>query len=203
MSRSIRLGLFLLCACCSFWSSIRAQHPILASFVLVQVDNTVQLTFGVLGGASCNGVEWERAGEDLVFETVGAISGVCGGSEFTEYYSLTDEEPIEGELSYYRLVLGSQGRSSRVSFQFIALDDGVKIYPNPAQKEVNVRFSNPSQKNAQLILRNLQGQNVLELSGNSDQWNLDVGILLEGMYILAVLSDDESISFQRRLMVVH
>lgn len=203
MSRSIHLGLFCLFVCCSFWSSMSAQHPILASFVLVQVDNTVQLTFGVLGGASCNGVEWERAGEDLVFETVGAISGVCGGSEFTEYYSLTDEDPIEGEVSYYRLVLGSQGRSSTVSFQFIALDDGVKVYPNPAQKEVNVRFSNPSQKNAQLILRNLQGQNVLELNGNSDQWIFDVGLLPEGMYVLSVLSDDDSISFQRRLMVVH
>lgn len=202
MSKSMRLGLFCLIVCYSFFGGINAQHPILASFVLVQVDNTVQLTFGVLGGASCNGVEWERAGEDLVFETVGAISGVCGGSEFTEYYSLIDEDPIEGEMSYYRLVLGSQGRSSRVSFQFIPLDDGVKVYPNPAQKEVNVRFSNPSQKNAQLVLRNLQGQKLLELRGNSDQWNFDVDLLPEGMYILAVLSDDDSISFQRRLMVL-
>ncbi len=202
MLRSMLLGLFCGVVSCFFAGQTKAQHPILASFVLVQVDNTVQLTFGILGGASCNGVEWERAGEDLVFETVGAISGVCGGSEFTEYYSLSDEAPIEGEMSYYRLVLGSQGRSSSVAFQFVALDDGVKVYPNPAQKMVQVRFSNPSSKNVRLILRNLQGQSVFDLQGNLDEWSFDVSALPEGMYVLAVISDDERISFQRRLLVL-
>lgn len=185
-----------------FIEKTSAQHPILASFELVQVDNTVQLTFGILGGASCNGVQWERAGADLDFETIASISGVCGGSEFTEYYSLVDEAPLTGEVSYYRLVLGSQGRSQERTFLFVELDDGVKLYPNPSSDVVNLRFSNPSQKLVKIRVFDITGSLVFEDLSQNGEYQLKVSGLARGVHLLQVQTEDQSIAFRRRFQVI-
>lgn len=187
---------------CLFALKTKAQHPILASFELVQVDNTVQLTFGVLGGASCNGVQWERAGADLDFQTIASISGVCGGSEFTEYYSLVDEAPLTGELSYYRLVLGNQGRSQERTFLFVELDDGVKLYPNPSSALVNLRFSNPSQKLVNIRVFDITGSLVFEDLSQNGEYQLKVSDLARGVHLLEVQTEDQSIAFRRRFQVI-
>lgn len=185
-----------------FVDKTRAQHPILASFELVQVENTVQLTFGVLGGASCNGVQWERAGADLNFVTIAAISGVCGGSEFTEYYSLVDEAPLSGEVSYYRLVLGNQGRSQERTFLFVELDDGVKLYPNPSSAAVNLRFSNPSQKLVKIRVFDISGSLVFEDLSQNGEYQLNLIDLRRGVHLVEVQTEDKSIAFRRRFQVI-
>lgn len=185
-----------------FIEKTSAQHSILASFELVQVDNTVQLTFGILGGASCNGVQWERAGADLEFETIASISGVCGGSEFTEYYSLVDEAPLPGVVSYYRLVLGSQGRSQERSFLFVELDDGVKLYPNPSNDVLNLRFSNPSQKVVEIRVFDITGSLIFVDLSQNGEYVLNVGDLARGMHLIEVQTEDQSIVFRRRFQVI-
>lgn len=202
MLKVLRYAFLLVVITGLFIEEMNAQHPILASFELVQVDNTVQLTFGIFGGASCNGVQWERAGADLDFEIIATISGVCGGSEFTEYYSLVDEAPISGEVSYYRLVLGSQGRSQERSFLFVELDDGVKLYPNPSSDVLNLRFSNPSQKLVSIRVFDITGTVIFEDFSQMGEYTLLLFDLTKGMHLLEVQSQDHSIAFRRRFQVI-
>ena len=202
MLKGLKYAFLFMVMTALFVYKTRAQHPILVSFELVQVDNTVQLTFGILGGASCNGVQWERAGADLNFEAIAAISGVCGGSEFTEYYSLVDEAPLTGEESFYRLVLGNQGRSQERSFLFVALDDGVKLYPNPSSAVVNLRFSNPSQKLVKIRVFDISGSLVFEDLSQNGEYQLNVTDLRRGVHLVEVQTGDKSIAFRRRFQVI-
>lgn len=118
-------------------------HPILESFGARQVENRIRLDFGIKGGAQCNGVQLERRKMDGTYITVGEISGVCGGSEFTEFYHVDDSSPLPNQINTYRLVLGSQGRSAPVDILFTPVEGDILVYPNPTSGELNLRWNAP------------------------------------------------------------
>ncbi len=89
-----------------------------------------------------------------------------------------------------------------VSTEEINAEIKCKIYPNPADKIVNITTS-ISQEDVELRLFNALGQEVnapAAINGSSIQ--LDVAELHEGLYFLQLINDDKLIS-TRRLMVKH
>jgi len=69
---------------------------------------------------------------------------------------------------------------------------GLKVYPNPASKELYVYYSNPiHSKKVNASLYNSNGQEVLSfnMSTNNTTYMLDVTTLLKGIYFLKVSSD--------------
>ena len=181
-------GLFLLAIYMLLSGDARAseKHPLLDSFTVVQINNTAQINFAMKGGASCIGVQLERAGEDLVFQQVDEISGVCGGSEFVEHYSMNDSSPIEGERSLYRLVLGSQGVSTAEEFIFVVLQEGLAIFPNPAQASTTVKFSNPNGAEANVVVIGVQGQVVFEEIISTSQIRIPLTGTQSGIYFVEI-----------------
>lgn len=161
-------------------------HPILDNFNIVQIGNSVQINFAIQGGASCVGVDLERSDDSFNFEIVGSISGVCGGSEFVEFYSLPDENPIRGEKSFYRLRLGSQGRSELVEFTFVPLENGLKVFPNPASDQCFVRFDNSNSSPHVVQLIDQRGRTLRSFETSSSQVEFDLNDLLSGIYLIRI-----------------
>ncbi|NNE55844.1 MAG: T9SS type A sorting domain-containing protein [Flavobacteriales bacterium] len=177
-------------------SAVKAQdpaHEILDLFELRQVNNTIQIDFAVKGGASCQGVQLERsaskAGE---FETVAQIQGICGGSEFTEYYTLVDEEPLEYSTNFYRLVLGAQGKSSIRSINFVRLENDYRVFPLPAKSWAVLKFENPTERLYQLSVYSLSGNLVEEAQVTSQEVFIDLSFYSKGTYIFQLSSPDEN-----------
>jgi len=167
--------------------STKAQlHPVLDNFNIVQTGNSVQINFAIQGGASCVGVDLERSNDSFNFEIVGSISGVCGGSEFVEFYSLLDDNPIRGEKSFYRLRLGSQGRSELFEFTFVPLENGLNVYPNPASDKCYVRFDNSNSTPHLIQLFDQKGRSLSSFETNEFQVEFDLENFEVGVYLIRI-----------------
>jgi len=176
-------------------------HPILESFDIRQVGNEVEFRFGVAGGASCSGVDLERSTDTTAFEIVGVIPGVCGGSPETEFYDIRDEEPLVSETMYYRLRLGAQGWSDYVAFDFVPVDnEGLNIYPNPANVQTTVRLNNPGGKIWSVTVYSANGSLWREFQNLSGaEVALDLSEWTNGMYFLRITEGGQN--WTRRLTV--
>ena len=130
---------------------------ILAGFSLRQVDNRIQISFAIKGGSSCNGVELERSENGVDFEVINFIPGICGGTDKTEYYTLTDENPLSNRENHYRLQLGQQERTPALKIRFVPLKEGYRVFPNPASQFTLIRFNNPQELQHELYIFNARG----------------------------------------------
>lgn len=170
---------------CSSSSLFSQGEDILASFSIIQNENMVILNFSIKGGASCDGVIVERRLEsETTYEVAGGISGVCGGSEFEEHYTIVDESPYLNQKNFYRLRLGNQGFSPEKSLVVVELVDEYKIYPQPARDQIFIKFNNPNQEQVSLSVYTLDGQVVIKNEVYNEALIYINGTeLAEGMYL--------------------
>lgn len=166
-------------------------HPLLDNFSVRQVGDHIQLDFGIIGGASCNGVQLLRSADGEKFYQINEIQGICGGSEFTEQYTLIDDSPFQSTTNHYKLVLGTQGESEVLMIQFVDLDAGYNIAPNPVQEWVLIRFDNPTEKAFEFSMFDLAGAqvrpNTVVTSAEIHLWLSD---LIPGIYIFQLKGED-------------
>ena len=175
-------------------TSVLGQHPILAQFSAQQIGDRVRVDFGIMGGASCVGAILERRANLEDFEEVGLISGICGGSEFTEYYFIEDNSPIPNTINYYRLSLGQQGNSSELAFEFIPFTTNLFGFPNPAENEINLRWDNVSSEKRILRIYDMKGRITKgDFIANSSRAVLDISTIETGSYFVVLMDEDEAV----------
>jgi hypothetical protein len=135
-----------------------AQQDFISALRVDQMGNQVRIDLVISAGISyCVGIDLERSSDGENFEVIDQITGICGGSEFEEAYSMFDETPIYNQLSYYRLNLGTVGRSETLPIFFVPLKDGLLTFPNPANTSVQIKFDNPENRTFQIeIFKNDQ-----------------------------------------------
>ncbi len=169
--------------------SISQADGLLASFSITQSENKVVINFSIHGGASCDGVILERRLEsDTDYKVAGGISGVCGGSEFEEFYTIVDEAPYFNETNIYRLRLGNQGFSRENSIIVVELVDDYKIYPQPANDQLFIQFDNPNQEPVSLSIFSLDGKTVLNnVLSNQALISVDVSDFRQGIYFFELV----------------
>lgn len=166
---------------------------IYTGFEARQLRDRIQIDFGIIGGASCNGVTLERRSENGQFGVVEIIQGVCGGSEYTEWYRFTDESPLAYQKNIYRLIFGfSQGKSEEIIIDFIPLEDLLLVYPNPAKDELKLKFENTSKREVNLFIYNSRSEVIFESAGlKVSDLSLDVSNYPAGSYYLRVEVGDQ------------
>lgn len=164
---------------------------ILAEFSLRQVDNRIQINFAIKGGSSCNGVELERSKNGVDFEVINFIPGICGGTSKTEYYTLSDHQPLPNEESYYRLQLGQQERTPALTIRFVPLKEGYRVFPNPASHFTLIRFNNPQELQHDLYVFDTRGM-IIEKASNitSSEVYLDLQNYAPGKYFFTLAAQN-------------
>lgn len=187
------IGLFF----CLWPLSFFSQDPgnkILDSFSAIQVGNTIQIDFSIKGGASCQGAILERSSEGDFFEDIASIQGICGGSEFTEFYSLNDGDPLLNSANYYRVALGNQGYSAVLAIDFIELDKGYRVYPQPSRDWAVIKFDNPTQTPFVLNIYTMSGGVKDSGTITSNEAYLDLGRYEAGNYVFQLISTGKLIT---------
>lgn len=178
---------------CSSFNALIAQslHPILESFTLTRNTDEINANFGIIGGASCVGVELQRSIDSVNFEVVAFIPGICGGTDRTEFYSISDADPVPNVINLYRLNLGSEGKSGIVGIFYVPLESGIAIYPNPANDLINILIDNPLRKNYSLSISNTNAQIIFEaFSLNNDEIRIQTTFFSKGIHFLKVRFED-------------
>jgi len=112
------------------------QDTIFRSLSATQVDEGVLINFTILGGITCSGVKIERSSDGILFYEIYEIPGVCGGLTSDQSYSYTDNFPLNTNVSYYRLDLGSLGLYSDI----ISISLKRNIFYFPIHALLNVQF---------------------------------------------------------------
>jgi hypothetical protein len=83
------------------------------------------------------------------------------------------------------------------------LASSLNVYPNPAQYSVNVSFHEVGSADVQIILRDAQGRNVINMNDRMQSGNyskdLDVSSLARGIYMLEIKSG--SLTAHRRISI--
>lgn len=168
-------------------------EEVLESFSLTQNENTVIINFSIKGGASCNGVVVERRlASDTEYTVAGEISGVCGGSEFEEHYTIVDEAPILNSENIYRLRLGTQGFSDEKKLIVVELVNDYRIYPQPSKEEIFIQFNNPNEELVRLSVYNLEGQAIFENRPyNQSLIYVDGTNLSNGIYVFQIIFESD------------
>ena len=176
-------------------------NSILSSFTVQQIGDFVRADFGILGGASCFGAELQRStdGENS-WETVASISGVCGGSEFTEYYTFNDYTPLHGMQNVYRLELGGVGRTLTREVFFTVLDDGMLVWPNPVHDRLNIRWEGLPTKRHRVVVSDSRGVLVEEIELVGNTIGIDMSQRQSGVYIVYLFDESNQLLKSRRVL---
>jgi hypothetical protein len=170
----------------------KAQDGLLVNFSGQQIENYIHLDFTVRGGVSCSGTEIERSADDVHFETIGIIPGICGSSISDESYSFDDSVPQKNQLNYYRINFGQLGYSQSIRLQFVDYGNGFVLFNNPGAGTVSALFSNPDNKEITFSLIDLRGRILQSVTTRGDDMLIHSGLLLRGIYILQ-LKDEGTI----------
>jgi len=89
-----------------------AQVIDITSFIKAnETQGKVLLTWQIVRGSTCNGIQIYRGTDSTQLTQVGEIIGVCGSITEPIDYSFVDEKLSKNNTYYYRLEFGTQGSS--------------------------------------------------------------------------------------------
>jgi hypothetical protein len=141
----------------------------------------------------------ERSIGNQFFEVIGEVSAT-GNSTSTQNYAFNDRT-FAANTNYYRLkMLDKDGTFSYSKTIEIATNKlNVSIYPNPAQNEVFISGSFPT--NAKVSISNLLGQEVLrENLDINRQTAVSLQDISKGIYMLNILNEKGAILHSEKLV---
>lgn len=169
-------------------SNSHAQDAsLLDNFSAFEHNGSIYLNWTVAAGTTCNGIDIYRSGDNLNFNHIGRIPGVCGNNSSPVSYSFTDENPIPNNTNYYRLELGNFGYSTTISHDFISIQNNeFQIRPHPVTSESKIYFNNSTKKECEFILYNLNGVKHLRLSTTENFFPISKDFLPSGIYVFTI-----------------
>ena len=141
----------------------------------------------------------ERSIGNQFFEVIGEVSAT-GNSTSTQNYAFNDRT-FAANTNYYRLkMLDKDGTFSYSKTIEIATNKlNVSIYPNPAQNEVFISGSFPT--NAKVSISNMLGQEVLrENLDINRQTAVSLQNISKGIYMLNILNEKGAILHSEKLV---
>lgn len=196
---SIALGvLFLL-----FTLNLKSQeHPILSYFNGDVYGDQIVLTWNIIGGNSCNGINIFHSSDSINYTEIGNIPGICGALDKDDPYQFTHTDPVKNEWNYYRLQLGNQGFTSPLSILYYETsENGFVFFPNPSSEVVSV-FVDGYYQNSKIVIYDAGGKKVMEenvIPGSLMQFT---ALQIEsGNYIIQLLDGNSVIGSQKMIRI--
>lgn len=78
----------------------------------------------------------------------------------------------------------------------------ISCFPNPAETELNVLFTNPQHHKFNMLIADIQGKVLYTKTGIRDEFStIDVSVLVSGFYILTLLDADKGLQVQGKFAV--
>jgi chitinase len=184
----------------NYQSLFTSAMPVeLLSFSAKKKDGFNEFNWSTTSEINTNNFELQRLNKDNNFETIATIKAQNKAAN----YSFTDDKTADKTsarlqasptlIDYYRLKIndfdGKSSFSKTISVENGKNNEGVKIYPNPAN---NVLFiENAEGKVVEIV--NILGQKIKSFSPNNNQFPIAINELNSGIYFIKI--DSELIRF--------
>lgn len=150
----------------------------------------VRLTWETSQEVNTSHFEIERSLDGDQFVKIGEVTAGGDLPEGANYRSL-DPAPLLG-TNFYRLrqvdLDGRYAWSNTVLVNF-GEEAGIEIFPNPAQNQVQIRYSGAANTSVDLTIQNALGQMILQRTVSTNL-TLDVGQLARGIYLVTLHGQD-------------
>ncbi|MDX2278176.1 MAG: autotransporter-associated beta strand repeat-containing protein [Saprospiraceae bacterium] len=171
----------------------------LISFNATRQNNQAQLTFSTATEENNNFFAIERSGNGTDFRTIGKVNG-AGTTTSIQNYSFTDETPLSS-INYYRLKqVDFDGQFTYSPVVNVVFDNkaGIRLAPTPVQDQLRVELDEMFQEDAQWQLYDFAGRLVQTgvLSAENMVFNVEVGSLTPGNYVIRVVSGQTTLTKQ-------
>ena len=172
----------------------------LSAFDAMKSENYVDLTWSTESERDNESFIVERSEDGKLFEPIGVMPG-AGNSASLLRYTMRDNNPPEGTV-YYRLKQTDfDGAFTYSQIRSVHFDPSVTIYPNPSNTSFRLKGKNLGE--SQVMLTNAIGEqvDVVLLSREKDNVELETENLPEGMYFVTVLLNEGVIT--HKLAIKH
>jgi len=171
------------------------QHEILGYFEGNVKNNEILLNWSIVKGKTCNGIKVYHSIDNVYFEEIGEIKGICGSTDEEIRYSLVDNSPVNNENNYYRLELGLQGYSTPLVLDFQSIsDDGYSIFPNPGVEKFQV-FIVGNGEPTEIFVYDITGKLSEQYSSNSGQlYTVPTNDWKQGVYFVKIIKNGDLVA---------
>lgn len=164
------------------------QHEILGYFEGNIKNNEILLNWSIVKGKTCNGIKVYHSTDNVYFEEIGEIKGICGSANDEIFYSLIDVAPVNNEKNYYKLELGLQGYSTPLVLNFQKInDDGYSIFPNPGVDKFQI-FITGNGEPTELFIYDITGKLSERFNSTSGQlYTIPTNDWKQGIYFVKIV----------------
>lgn len=185
-------------------SQFNIPAPIkLVSFTAQKQSNKSYLQWTTASEQNNKGFNIERSKDGKIWGKIGFVfSKAKGGNSFnTIHYNFMDWEPTMGNNFYRLKQLNFDGsfEYSPVRVLYIDFPIQVKIYPNPANDQVQI---NDLPHDGSIVIFDQSGKKVLEKNHVSPQETISVKGLMGGTYLIQII-ENNSIILEKKLVIIH
>jgi hypothetical protein len=164
-----------------------AQDSLLVNFNSGQIENYIRLTFTIHSGVTCQGTAVQRSQDNLHFETIGIMPGICGSSSSDETYMFDDSFPQKNQFNYYRINLGQLGNSHVIKVWYLYYGNEFAVVSDPLGG-ATIFFSNPNHQDLTFSVFTLQGEELQSIQTNGDAVSLSRMFFPNRIYFFQVRS---------------
>ena len=168
-----------------FIATMVSSQTILDDFALDLNQGKVLLAWTIKSGSVCNGIQIYRSTiEDSInFELIEDIQGVCGDMSSPVAYTFTDENPLQNQVNYYKLLLGGQEFSEVLGIEVLLIpSNSYLLKPHPIVSSSSLYFYNSNNNDVELKVFDDFGSVVYKNQTNSNRFILDSSMISSGLY---------------------
>lgn len=168
-----------------FIATMVSSQTILDDFALDLNQGKVLLAWTIKSGSVCNGIQIYRSTieDSLNFELIEDIQGVCGDLSSPVAYTFTDENPVQNQVNYYKLLLGGQEFSEVLGIEVLLIpSNSYLLKPHPIVSSSSLYFYNSNNNDVELKVFDDFGSVVYKNQTNSNRFILDSSMISSGLY---------------------
>lgn len=168
-----------------FIATMVSSQTILDDFALDLNQGKVLLAWTIKSGSVCNGIQIYRSTieDSLNFELIEDIQGVCGDLSSPVAYTFTDENPLQNQVNYYKLLLGGQEFSQVLGIEVLLIpSNSYLLKPHPIVSSSSLYFYNSNNNDVELKVFDDFGSVVYKNQTNSNRFILDSSMISSGLY---------------------
>ncbi|MBC8046713.1 MAG: T9SS type A sorting domain-containing protein [Fimbriimonadaceae bacterium] len=177
------------------------SQSLFADFTAQQFGDSVFIKWTLKAGNTCFDMHVERSTDDIYFETIHSVPGLCGATSDL-YYTYFDNYDLMNGTYYYRIT-GSNDVyvSNTVEAKYIdAGNNLILAYPNPSDNVININISNDLNLPIQIELISSEGKSVHLNSTSQYQHTIPSNTIAKGPYVLK-MTDDRGVVISQKIIL--
>ena len=193
---------FLLCI--SFYNVNAQADSLLGKFSISESKGQVLISWQMLAGNTCNGIQIFRSANGTDFSRIGIIVGICGSIFEPVNYFFTDTMPAQNAINYYYLEFGGFGATEVIAIEIVNTgQNGYQLRPHPFQDTGTIYFEDLNGQDHILQIYDLLGNEILLAKTSDAQFEIITSSFIPGQYIFIISGSGNQSKIKGKFLVQH